>query len=47
VPIIIEEAFDYYCTKYQVAYVNNFKGMVKDSALEEKSVKEIILEGQK
>jgi len=34
VPIITEEAFDYYCRKYHAAYVNNFKGMVKDSALE-------------
>lgn len=44
-PLITEETFDYHYGKHHAAYVKNLNGLIKDSAREEKSVKELILEG--
>lgn len=41
-PIITEETFDYHYGKHHVAYVNNLKGLVKDTEFEEMSIEEII-----
>lgn len=46
-PLITEETFDYHYGKHHATYVNNLKNLIKDSALEEKPVKEIILEAHK
>ncbi|PJX28444.1 superoxide dismutase [Fe] [Psychroflexus sp. S27] len=44
-PLITEETFDYHYGKHHAAYVKNLNGLIKDSPREEKSVKELILEG--
>lgn len=44
-PLITEESFDYHYGKHHAAYVNNLNNIIKDSPLEEKSVKELILLG--
>ena len=46
-PLITEETFDYHYGKHHAAYVNNLKNLIQDTPLEEKSVKEIILEAHK
>ena len=42
-PIISEETFDYHYGKHHAAYVNNLVNLVKDTALENISVEDIIL----
>ena len=44
-PIITEETFDYHYGKHHAAYVNNLSGLVKDTALVDASVEDIILKG--
>lgn len=46
-PLITEETFDYHYGKHHAAYVNNLKNLIQDTPLEDKSVKEIILEAHK
>lgn len=46
-PLITEETFDYHYGKHHAAYVNNLKNLIQDTPLEEKSVKEIILEAHR
>ncbi len=41
-PVISEETFNYHYGKHHVAYVNNLKNLVKDTALEHTSVEKII-----
>uniref|UniRef100_UPI0018DDADE6 superoxide dismutase n=1 Tax=Microscilla marina TaxID=1027 RepID=UPI0018DDADE6 len=41
-PIISEETFDFHYGKHHAAYVNNLKGMVEGTVLEEAGVKEVI-----
>ena len=46
-PIISEETFDYHYGKHHAAYVNNLVNLVKDTALENISVEDIILKSFK
>lgn len=41
-PIITEETFDYHYGKHHAAYVNNLTSLVKDTALENASIEDII-----
>ncbi|MCL7986642.1 superoxide dismutase [Fe] [Sphingobacterium sp. lm-10] len=45
IPIITEETFDYHYGKHHATYVNNLQGLVKDTALGELSVEDIIQRG--
>ncbi|MFD1629710.1 superoxide dismutase [Pseudopedobacter beijingensis] len=44
-PIITAETFDYHYGKHHAAYVNNLAALVRDTALEEASVEQIIQKG--
>ena len=44
-PIITEETFDYHYGKHHAAYVNNLKGIVKDTELAHLSIEELIKKG--
>lgn len=44
-PIITEETFEYHYGKHHAAYVNNLAELVKDTALEQASIEEIIQKG--
>lgn len=41
-PVITEESIDYHHGKHHMSYVKNLNNLIKDSELEDKSVKEII-----
>lgn len=44
-PIISKETFDYHYGKHHNTYVNNLTGLIKDTALAEATVEQIIAEG--
>ena len=44
-PVITEETFEYHHGKHHAAYVNNLAGLVKDTALMEASIEEIVQKG--
>ncbi len=46
-PLITEETFDYHHGKHHASYVKNLNDIIRDSPLEEKSVEELILLGDK
>ena len=46
-PLITEETFDYHYGKHHAAYVKNLNDIIKDSELSEKSVKDLIILGNK
>ncbi|WP_158963106.1 superoxide dismutase [Myroides fluvii] len=46
-PLITEETFDYHYGKHHATYVNNVQELVKDSALAEQSIEDLILHGYK
>ena len=46
-PLITEETFDYHYGKHHAAYVKNLNAIIRDSELEEKSVEDLIIIGNK
>lgn len=46
-PLITEETFDYHYGKHHAAYVKNLNDIIKDTELEEQSVEDLIVLGNK